>query len=60
MKLSENFVTANIKKQLEQYKIELEQYKKENNTNMIIYSKGIIKGLETALNEIENTFQKNR
>ncbi|WP_180232340.1 hypothetical protein [Priestia megaterium] len=58
MKLSENWVTGSIKKELENHTAEMNQYKAEGNEKMELYHKGIVKGLNLALEQISKTYSR--
>jgi hypothetical protein len=56
MRLSENWATAGLKNQLEFQKESLEFYKNRDQ-KLYGYHKGIVKGLEMAMEEIEKAYQ---
>lgn len=57
MELSKNWVTANIKKELEFNQKRMTDAKESKNTKMLTYYKGVVKGLEIALKSIDKSFK---
>ncbi len=51
-----NWVTADIKKDIEGIKNKIERYKSEGRKDLVSYNRGVLKGLELALKNIEKAF----
>jgi hypothetical protein len=58
MKLSQNWVTADIKKDLEHFTMKFNQSKAEGNDKMANYYQGIVRGIEISLTNIEQAYAK--